>query len=95
MSNMSYCRFQNTANDLKDCEGALDELLTGDIVLSQDELYAAKRVALSCLRIIHALAEYVGEEAGEMDEKAIREAIDDASAMAKENESAIQEEEAR
>ena len=25
MSNMSYCRFENTLNDLRDCEGAMFE----------------------------------------------------------------------
>ena len=25
MSNMSYCRFENTLNDLQDCDAAMDE----------------------------------------------------------------------
>lgn len=25
MSNMSYCRFENTCNDLSDCVGAMEE----------------------------------------------------------------------
>jgi hypothetical protein len=27
MTNMSYCRFHNTLSDLRDCEGALEEML--------------------------------------------------------------------
>lgn len=46
MSNMSYCRFENTSNDLRDCLEAMQELIDnngvdeyGD-VLSQTELNA-------------------------------------------------------
>lgn len=38
MGNMSYCRFQNTAPDLKDCVDAWDD------DLSLDELRAKRRV---------------------------------------------------
>ena len=31
MSNMSYCRFQNTLKDLADCENALQEGVSEDI----------------------------------------------------------------
>ena len=33
MANMSYCRFENTANDLKDCVWALndEEIRQGDL----------------------------------------------------------------
>tara|TARA_R110002167_G_scaffold301533_1_gene505842 strand:- start:363 stop:560 length:198 start_codon:yes stop_codon:yes gene_type:complete len=33
MSNMSYCRFENTANDLKDCVWALndEDIRQGDL----------------------------------------------------------------
>ncbi len=30
MANMSYCRFQNTLDDMQDCNEALDELVAGD-----------------------------------------------------------------
>lgn len=37
MSNMSYCRFENTAKDLEDCVDALEEV-EGDITkLSKSE----------------------------------------------------------
>ena len=58
MSNMSYCRFQNTSGDLEDCKNALEEL-TNDRTgkLSNDELHAAKRLVQTCLDIVFLLAE--------------------------------------
>lgn len=47
MSNMSYCRFQNTAGDLADCVAALEE---GDR-LSDDELRAAVRLVRMCRQV--------------------------------------------
>lgn len=45
MSNMSYCRFQNTAKDLADCQEALEE---GTEDLEGDELRAKKRLVEMC-----------------------------------------------
>lgn len=42
MSNMSYCRFQNTLQDLRDCEDHLDDRL------SEDEAKARKRLIELC-----------------------------------------------
>lgn len=74
MSNMSYCRFQNTLSDLEDCKGALEEALSGeapesadDLVepLSTDELDAAARLVEVCADIVTLTAEHlaVREEA--------------------------------
>lgn len=42
MGNMSYCRFQNTANDLEDC---IDELFSYGVVdMSMSELKALKKM---------------------------------------------------
>ena len=49
MGNMSYCRFQNTLNDLKDCKDALDEQEFSE--LNSDEQYAAVRLIKLCARI--------------------------------------------
>ena len=46
MSNMSYCRFRNTLNDLEDCVYALEGIDLED--LSQEELWAAKRMRHLC-----------------------------------------------
>ena len=47
MSNMSYCRFNNTVNDLEDCRDALD---SGEIS-SQEEKKKAKRLIEICKEI--------------------------------------------
>lgn len=50
MSNMSYCRFQNTLSDLRDCKEALDDI--SDLSeLSDDEARAAKRLINVCTTI--------------------------------------------
>lgn len=58
MSNMSYCRFQNTCGDLSDCADALESLFNTaryaddqEEALSDDELRAAKRLLALCERI--------------------------------------------
>lgn len=56
MGNMSYCRFQNTVGDLRDCQGALEELLAGDGKLSREELSAAIRLVETCQEIISEVA---------------------------------------
>lgn len=48
MSNMSYCRFQNTANDLSDC---YDSLFDED--LSDDEKRARRRLIQTCREIVN------------------------------------------
>jgi hypothetical protein len=47
MSNMSYCRFQNTLGDLLDCQDALGEITNLD-QLSPDEERAARRLLKLC-----------------------------------------------
>lgn len=47
MSNMSYCRFENTANDLRDC---LDH--PGDADLSQSEKNARETLLALCRDVI-------------------------------------------
>lgn len=62
MSNMSYCRFQNTLNDLRDCQDALEELATGDVEpLSPEELSAAKRLVTTCADILRLINDYDGD----------------------------------
>ena len=50
MSNMSYCRFQNTNNDLLDCYDWLGE--NDPSKLSEDELKAFKRLVKLCRLIV-------------------------------------------
>lgn len=49
MSNMSYCRFQNTLHDLRDCAEHLGDKL------GEDEAYARKRLVLVCTEILGEL----------------------------------------
>jgi hypothetical protein len=60
MSNMSYCRFQNTAKDLSDCQDALEEMVNDPdaATLSDDELRAAKELVETCFDIVRLVAEY-------------------------------------
>jgi hypothetical protein len=61
MSNMSYCRFQNTAGDFRDCDEALEELIDGSSdPLSADELAAAKSLAKRACAMVERLAEAAG-----------------------------------
>jgi hypothetical protein len=58
MSNMSYCRFQNTDKDLDDCKDALEELiLNGSGALSKEELRAAQSLVATCIDIVMMVAE--------------------------------------
>jgi hypothetical protein len=64
MSNMSYCRFQNTLNDLRDCAHALDDFFNGEEVLSLEELDAARRM----LDLIKEMAEVDSDELEDQNE---------------------------
>jgi hypothetical protein len=46
MSNMSYCRFQNTSGDLQDCLEVMQELIYNWERLSQKELSAMHNMKL-------------------------------------------------
>lgn len=50
MSNMSYCRFENTVSDLNDCKDVL--LDHSDSITGQHEIPAADRLILSCWEIV-------------------------------------------
>ena len=53
MSNMSYCRFENTSKDLRDCMNAIQE--DGDSCLeeaSKYEVWALKNLLEYCKEIV-------------------------------------------
>lgn len=54
MSNMSYCRFQNTLSDLRDCLEALEDV-NGQLhgIESRDERAAALELVEVCRAITH------------------------------------------
>ena len=58
MGNMSYCRFENTANDLQDCVNALTRGETED--LSHYELNGLARI-LECANDIIDMEEYIND----------------------------------
>lgn len=58
--NMSYCRFQNTLTDLKDCQEHMD-----DTDLSEDEKRARKQLIDVCWRIAQDYADQGDTEEGE------------------------------
>ena len=51
MSNMSYCRFQNTLPDLIDCNEALQDVDDNLAELSRDEARAANELIRICQEI--------------------------------------------
>lgn len=79
MSNMSYCRFENTNSDLEDCVEALETMIRnkakGD-QLSRYELHAAKALAVRCLTVVDMLAEYQGKHVEEMEQCQLEDALD-------------------
>lgn len=76
MSNMSYCRFENTSSDLMDCH----QNLLGK--LSEDEERARFRLVRTCVRILYEL-DLLKEP---IEEGAIKQALIDASGMEGEEE---------
>lgn len=61
MSNMSYCRFNNTLNDLHDCQDALG---------SGDSLSAEERA--KAVRLINVCRNIASEYEGESDEDILK-----------------------
>jgi len=59
MSNMSYCRFQNTASDLRDCQEALQEILDNpkdeNHKLSSAEFYAFRDMVGTITQIMYII----------------------------------------
>lgn len=51
MANMSYCKFQNTLDDLTECRDALNELGDYERELSRAEAEAAKELIRLCGQI--------------------------------------------
>jgi hypothetical protein len=61
MPSMSYCRFQNTDNELSYCVDALEELQNDPNAepLSHSEAHAAEALIEKCLNIVQMLSEHV------------------------------------
>lgn len=64
MTNMSYCRFENTVNDLEDCEEHFTDELS-----SEHEIRARKRLLAVCKRIAELSEEDLAVEEDEEEEE--------------------------
>lgn len=72
MTNMSYCRFQNTLNDLRDCHENMDE--DG---LSFDEAASRLRLIKICVEIAANYGDEIGAACDiQTDHKAFRRALE-------------------
>ena len=60
MSNMSYCRFENTASDLRDCKNAIDNQEIND--MSSYEQTAFVDLILLCKEISEQFEDYDEDE---------------------------------
>jgi len=85
MSNMSYCRFQNTLADFADCQIALTEMADGnEQPLSRNELMAAKALAQEAADLLQFLADYTGRSVDDlMDTDGFADAIEQINVDAK------------
>ncbi len=62
MPNMSYCRFQNTLTDFKECSSVIEDMVEAHEeenqslrVLSADELKAAKELAMLAVYFLQVI----------------------------------------
>jgi hypothetical protein len=63
VSNMSYCRFQNTLGDLEDCQDALNDVgCGGPEALSANEQRAAKRMLAVCREMVADWGDFFDDE---------------------------------
>jgi len=63
MSNMSYCRFENTLVDFRDCASAFEEIVDrGDDPLAGDELRSAVQLIGDAADLLNIVAQALGLE---------------------------------
>ena len=88
MTNMSYCRFENTLNDLRDCKDQLEMLLAGDAdtgaMSSLQERRARIQLIVECYELVE-LFKNAGIDGDEADLQRVVERV------VQENEDAIPE----
>lgn len=69
MSNMSYCRFQNTSSDLQDCINAVGEMIEGGYDLDDYEQQAFQRLVKQAAELLSLVGDVVGMEVEELSRK--------------------------
>ena len=68
MANMSYCRFENTSNDLRDCVDAMEEAYDmADLDLSKTELSSLKYMRDLCERFLEETERLLNAESEDFD----------------------------
>ena len=68
MANMSYCRFENTSNDLRDCVGAMEEAYDmAELDLSRTELSSLKYMRELCERFLEESDRLLNAESEDYD----------------------------
>jgi len=60
MSNMSYCRFENTLTDLRDCFDNMDD---------EPESWSEKKARIALIKLCIRIAEYYGHEVKQEESK--------------------------
>lgn len=69
MSNMSYCRFENTLSDFKDCLGAIEGLDGGEEPpLSRDEARAAVDLIMNAVNLALRVAEFAEKDVEDLND---------------------------
>jgi hypothetical protein len=99
MSNMRYCRFENTVSDLKDCKAALERLLNGDEeergdgrAISRNELRHAKSLVYLCQMIVELVADEAEREIDDLSGDDIEATLDEANVVAEKKDQEEQDE---
>lgn len=68
MANMSYCMFENTSNDLRDCVDAMEEACDmADLDLSKSELSSLKYMRQLCERFLEESDRLLNAESEDFD----------------------------
>ena len=69
MANMSYCRFENTSNDMRDCVDAMEEAYDlAELDLSKSEQRSMNRMRELCDRFIEQYDRLFAAESVDMDD---------------------------
>ena len=87
MSNMSYCRFENTLGDFRDCAEVLEEMMNGetDDVLSRTELPCAQKLLNTALELIQRVSDEVGKSLDDLTEDDMKAFVTQLNQKAQEN----------
>jgi hypothetical protein len=76
MSNMSYCRFENTLRDLVDCHETIESLLAGEAApLSDTELRCAIALIEQCRDTLLLISEEQCLDLGDVDNVDAKDAL--------------------